>query len=83
VEDYAADLAAALRKLCRERADGSHLLGPAPAPVSQVRGRHRQHLMLKCPDARSVRALLEEARDLLKGPSGVKVVVDVDPVSML
>jgi primosomal protein N' len=51
--------------------------------VAQIRGRHRSHLLLKCPDSGSVQRLLNQARELLKGPSGVKVVVDVDPVSML
>jgi primosomal protein N' (replication factor Y) len=83
MERYTQELGAALRKLCRDAADGSHVLGPAPAPVSQVKGRHRYHLMLKCPDARAVRQVLTQAAGLLKGPSGVKVIVDVDPVSML
>ncbi len=83
VEGYAADLGAALRTLCREMDDGSQVLGPAAAPVAQIKGRHRRHLLVKCPEARSVRRLLEGACELLKGPSGVKVVVDVDPVSML
>ena len=83
VEAYAAQLAAALHKFCRELGDGSQVLGPAPAPVAQIRGRHRSHLLLKCPDSGSVQRLLNQARELLKGPSGVKVVVDVDPVSML
>jgi primosomal protein N' len=48
-----------------------------------MRGRHRRHLLVKAPDARSVRELLREAGPLLKAPSGVKVVVDVDPISML
>jgi primosomal protein N' (replication factor Y) len=76
-------LAAALHESCRELGDGSQVLGPAPAPVAQIRGRHRSHLLLKCPDSGSVQRLLNQARELLKGPSGVKVVVDVDPVSML
>jgi primosomal protein N' (replication factor Y) len=83
VQAYAAELGEALRRLATERKDGSHLLGPAPAPVAQIKGRHRMHLMIKAPDARSIRSLLGAARELLRGPSGVKVVVDVDPVFML
>lgn len=83
IEHYISDLAAALRKLCQELGDGSHVLGPAPSPIAQIRGRHRLHLMVKCPDSRSVRQILHHAGGLLKGPGGVKVVVDVDPVSML
>jgi primosomal protein N' (replication factor Y) len=82
VEDYATGLGIALRRLCRE-CPGVQLLGPAAAPVAQVRGRHRFHLMAKCPDTGTVRQLLGKAEPLLKAPHGVKVLVDVDPVSML
>jgi primosomal protein N' (replication factor Y) len=83
VERYVGDLGAALRSLCGQAGDGSHVLGPAPAPVARIKGRFRYHLMLKCPGPTSVQALLAQAAPLLKGPSGAKVLVDVDPVSML
>jgi primosomal protein N' (replication factor Y) len=82
VEGYATDLGVALRRL-RDECPGVQFLGPAAAPVAQVRGRHRFHMMAKCPDPASVRHLLQLAEPLLKAPSGVKVLVDVDPVSML
>ena len=81
VERHTADLAEALRSLS---GPGMQVLGPAPAPVAQIRGYHRRHLMLKGPDAGAMQHVLHEARGLLqKGPSGVKVLVDVDPMSML
>ncbi|MFO7959300.1 MAG: primosomal protein N' [Candidatus Brocadiia bacterium] len=83
IENYTSELGSALRRLCREVDGEAQILGPAPAPVSQIRGRHRRHLLLKCRNARERRELLEEAEPLLKGPSGVKVIVDVDPISML
>jgi primosomal protein N' (replication factor Y) len=83
VEDYVGDLGEAVRKACREMGDGSQLLGPAPAPVQQIRGRFRHHLMIKCPSSRSAHSVLEQMSGVLKGPSGVKVLVDVDPLSML
>lgn len=83
VETHMRDLAHALRGFCAEMSDGSQLLGPAPAPVNQIRGRHRQHLLVKSPSSRSIHIILEHARDILSGPSGVKVLVDVDPISML
>ncbi|MFO8007961.1 MAG: primosomal protein N', partial [Candidatus Brocadiia bacterium] len=82
VESHSAELGRALRRLGADVA-GVQVLGPAPAPVSQVRGRHRRHLLIKSPDARAMGELLDDASELLRGPSGVKVVVDVDPVSML
>jgi primosomal protein N' (replication factor Y) len=83
VEGYARELGTALRKYCEESGEGPQVLGPAPAPVSQIKGRHRWHLMIKCPDATSIQRILHHAAGLLKGPPGVKVLVDVDPVSML
>jgi primosomal protein N' (replication factor Y) len=83
VENFTHGLGKALRKLCSEATESLQVLGPNPAPVSQIRGRHRRHLLIKCPNSRSVRELLDEAQPLLKGPSGIKVLVDVDPVSML
>ena len=83
VKEYIHGLAQALRKFAQESQDGSSVLGPSPAPVSRIRGRHRYHVMLKCPDSSAVRRILEKADPLLKGPSGTKVIVDVDPVNML
>jgi len=83
VERYAGDLGRALQKYCEESGEGTQILGPAPAPVAKIKGRHRWHLMIKCPDAGSIQRILHHAAELLKGPPGVKVLVDVDPVSML
>jgi len=83
IEDYMQGLADALRSLAGEREDGSRVLGPAPAPISQIKRRHRFHLMIKCPGAGAVHDMLDEVSGLLDGPSGCKVIVDVDPQSML
>ncbi len=80
VQRHTRALAEALRKLCPPDAT---VLGPAPAPVAQIRGRHRWHLLLKFADARTMQETLREGRELAKGPSGVRTLVDVDPMSML
>ncbi len=60
------------------------VLGPAPAPIAKLKNRHRFHLLLKSkrrPALRAVAlAVLAARRDL---PRGVRVAVDMDPVSML
>ncbi len=60
------------------------VLGPAPAPIAMLRGRHRRHLVIKCPPdgqalslARS--ALLESAT----GSGRARMTIDVDPQSLL
>ncbi|MBK7875023.1 MAG: primosomal protein N' [Planctomycetes bacterium] len=80
------DVAAACAKLLREKASGGGLvlLGPAEAPISQVRGRHRQHLLVKAPAASPA---IATARTLLLEFAGAetktRVTIDIDPVSML
>lgn len=65
------------------KGDGVVVLGPAPAPLAILRGRHRRRLLLKTRREIAVQPLLREwlARVEVKG--SVRVDVDVDPVSFL
>jgi primosomal protein N' (replication factor Y) len=61
------------------------ILGPAPQPLSRLRGQHRWHLTLKSADHRTLaesgeRLLREAVPDL---PPGVRLALDVDPVHLL
>jgi len=62
---------------------GLRVLGPAPAPLARLRGRHRRRFLVKGgPDSRLQPAL----RRWLAGvrlPRDVRVRVDIDPVSFL
>jgi primosomal protein N' (replication factor Y) (superfamily II helicase) len=69
------------------------VLGPAPAAIERLRGRHRHQLLIKAGDARAMSRLLDAAR-LRHGdgepPAGrgrtdpaVRIIVDVDPINML
>ncbi|MEZ5293936.1 MAG: primosomal protein N' [Vicinamibacterales bacterium] len=58
------------------------LLGPAPAPLTRLRGEHRAQFFLKGGDRRAMNAALRDA--LTAHPSlARRTVVDIDPVSML
>lgn len=80
VKDASARAAAILRE-----ALGEHkvdVLGPAPAPMALLRGRHRWHLLLKAPlsgqglsRARAILADLQTQRP--------RMAIDVDPASMM
>jgi len=63
---------------------GLQVLGPAPAPFSMVRGRHRVHLLMKVGEqftgADRVRSLMLE---LAHETGKTRVQIDVDPVGML
>jgi len=60
------------------------VLGPAPAPISQLRGRYRQHLLLKTPERGRA---FNVARSVLIGfaeeNARPRLSIDIDPVSML
>ena len=62
-----------------ERAD---VLGPAPAPLSRIRGKHRWQILLRAHDHGPLHRI---AQKLLRDPgvSGVELAVDVDPVALL
>ncbi|MCH9020144.1 MAG: primosomal protein N' [Proteobacteria bacterium] len=65
------------------RSGGVEVLGPAPAPISLLRGRYRYRLLLKAPRATPVQRLL---RGWLAGVAlarNLRVQVDVDPYSFL
>ena len=83
IENYMKNLVERLKFIIRQRADGSQVLGPSPAPVAKIRRRHRYHALLKCPNSAVVHTILEEVDQHLDGPSGARVFVDVDPLSML
>lgn len=66
----------------RVAADGLQVLGPAPAPIERLRGRFRFQLLLRAATRGALRpALLAVARAAV--PREVRLVIDVDPVSML
>lgn len=58
---------------------GAQLLGPAPAPVARIRGRHRARMLVKAPKGAALQAALAAWRGQVKVPNGVRVTVDVDP----
>ncbi|MCF8502910.1 MAG: primosomal protein N', partial [Rhodospirillum sp.] len=62
---------------------GVDVLGPAPAPLAMLRGRHRHRLLLKAERGIRVQGLVVEWLARTAIPSGVKVQVDVDPLSFL
>ncbi len=60
-----------------------HILGPAPAPLSLLRGRFRHRLLLKCPRTINASHLARAWVDQADIPTQVRVAIDVDPYSFL
>jgi len=71
--------------LVRPGAPPVTLLGPAPAPLEQLRGRYRWQLLLKAASRPELRTLLPSLQELVARAQkqGLRGAVDVDPVSML
>ncbi len=65
------------------RGDGIEVLGPAPAPLSLIRGRYRYRLLVKGPRDRPLQPVLRPWLGADRLPSNVRVQVDVDPYSFL
>ncbi len=62
---------------------GLRVLGPAPAPLAVLRGRHRRRLLLKASRDIDVPAVLRRWLAAVRWPGGVRVQVDVDPYSFM
>ena len=71
-----------LVKGLRNESDGFQILGPAPAPISRLRGEHRAQIFLKGNQRRRMREALQgvlERHPKLRR----RVTVDVDPLTVL
>ena len=78
-----ADQAAQALGLAAPHGAGILVLGPAPAPLAILRGRHRRRLLLKVRRDIAVQKLLRAWLASVPISSAVRVDVDVDPVSFL
>ena len=63
--------------------DGVQVLGPAPAPLALLRGRHRRRLLLRTRRDIAVQPIIRNWLACVDIPSSVRVDIDVDPVSFL
>jgi primosomal protein N' (replication factor Y) len=59
------------------------LLGPAPAPLALLRGRHRRRMLLKAPKQVNLQAYLRHWLNAVALPHQLRVQVDIDPYSFL
>jgi primosomal protein N' (replication factor Y) len=62
---------------------GISVLGPAPAPMALLRGRHRKRFLLKCRRDISPQAPIREWLGKVKLPGTVRLQIDIDPYSFL
>lgn len=62
---------------------GLQVLGPAPAPLAMLRGRHRFRLLVTARRTVPLSAILRDWLARVPVSSGVRVTVDVDPYSFM
>ncbi len=64
------------------KAKGCRVMGPAPAPISRLRGMNRWHIIVTSTRRRPLHGFVESVQRL-KIPSYTKVKIDIDPYDML
>ncbi|MCX7285377.1 MAG: primosomal protein N' [Novosphingobium sp.] len=65
------------------RLDDVLILGPAPAPLSLLRGRYRYRLLINARRSSEIQRVIREWLEPLRFPPGVRVAVDIDPYSFV
>jgi len=77
------DLARELRAASRD--SSLRVLGPAPAPISRIKGEHRFQILIKARSRTRAREALDFAmtRALAKGYNPRSISIEVDPVSLM
>ncbi len=80
----AQDLAHGLERARAKNGPGVQVLGPAPAPIARAAGRWRWLILLKGPTSAAAAGVLRLGRHLAgPPPAGVRLIVDVDPLSLI
>jgi primosomal protein N' (replication factor Y) len=65
------------------RPEGVSVLGPAPAPLAMLRGRHRRRFLIKCRRDLAPQAFIRTWLRGLKWPGDLRLQIDIDPYSFL
>ena len=61
------------------RAIGAEVLGPAPAPITRIRGRTRYRLLVKAVKTAPLQSAIRAWVKNFDFPSGIRLVIDIDP----
>ena len=68
---------------CKPHAPDVMILGPAPAPMSLLRGRYRYRLLVNARRSAQVQDLIRTWLGEIKLPNSVRVGIDIDPYSFV
>lgn len=81
-EDLASKAAQDLANILKAEDASIKIAGPAPAPISRMRGYFRFNILLKGKERLEMCDMLKRDLAKFKKPSRVLIAVDVDPISM-
>ena len=84
-QEHLHEALAAFAKALREaaRSLGVDVLGPAPAPLAQLRGQKRFNCLLKCANWQAIRSLYATLSRSAAASGAFRLDLDLDPVNML
>jgi primosomal protein N' (replication factor Y) len=77
------DDAARVFSEAQPNATGIDVWGPAPAPITILRGRHRRRFLIRSDRNVDLSAFLSAWRERVKLPSAVRLTLDVEPYSFM
>ncbi|MBM4048507.1 MAG: primosomal protein N', partial [Planctomycetes bacterium] len=81
VKEKCGAIAQALRTAIAGRV--ARVLGPAEAPIAQLKRRHRWQVILKAQTSTLLHDLLKQAQPSFAAEKGAQVAIDIDPADML
>ena len=67
----------------RPKADDLYILGPAPAPLSLLRGRYRYRFLVNARRSANLQKVITEWIAAQDFPPGVRIGIDIDPYSFV
>jgi primosomal protein N' (replication factor Y) len=75
-------VARTLRRLAPE-ANGVEVLGPAPAPLTVMRGRYRWRLLVRAKRTVNLQAFMQTWLRAARPKGSLRIDIDIDPYSFL
>ena len=83
LDEQAVDKAAQDLARTAPREDGVVTLGPAPAPLALLRGRHRRRFLVKTDKEVNIQARIRTWLEATQVSRNVRVQLDIDPYSFM
>ncbi len=78
-----ANESAAALSAAQPNATGVEVWGPAPAPITILRGRHRRRFLIRSDRNVDLSAFLSAWKERVKLPNAVRVALDIEPYSFM